>query len=61
MPPVPAQEIPFHDEIGTVVRKAILPTILSNFKKAREANPDTKNKSASNMPREKVPTDPKDA
>jgi len=61
MPPVPVQEIPFHKEIGTVVRKAILPTILSNLKRAREADSDEKNKKASAMPSEKMPANSNDA
>ncbi|KAF8520402.1 hypothetical protein BU17DRAFT_14519, partial [Hysterangium stoloniferum] len=34
MPSIPIHEIPFFDDIGMVVRKAILPTIVANFRKA---------------------------
>ncbi|KIM76980.1 hypothetical protein PILCRDRAFT_825736 [Piloderma croceum F 1598] len=61
IPPVPVQEIPFHKEIGTVVRKAILPTILSNLKRAREADSNEENKKVSAMPSEKMPTNSNDA
>ncbi|KAK0460021.1 uncharacterized protein EV420DRAFT_246831 [Desarmillaria tabescens] len=38
MPPVPAHEIPFKDDIGRVVRTLLLPTILSNYEHSRESN-----------------------
>ncbi|KAJ7920182.1 hypothetical protein B0H13DRAFT_1987346 [Mycena leptocephala] len=34
MPPVPAADIPFKDDIGKVVRTVLLPTILKNWKRA---------------------------
>ncbi|KAJ7462528.1 hypothetical protein FB451DRAFT_1266935 [Mycena latifolia] len=34
MPPVPAADIPFKDEIGKVVRTVLLPTILRNWKRS---------------------------
>jgi hypothetical protein len=42
-------------------QKAILPTILSNLKRAREADSDEKNKKASAMPSEKMPANSDDA
>jgi len=37
IPPNPIPEIPFSNGMGMVVRKAILPTIMLNFKKAKAA------------------------
>ena len=61
MPDVPIAQIPFSDELGTVVRKAILPTILKNFQKARDSDPEAKKKAMSERPSGGAPDDPKDA
>jgi hypothetical protein len=42
-------------------QKAILPTILSNLKRAREADSNEENKKVSAMPSEKIPTNSNDA
>ncbi|KZP16644.1 hypothetical protein FIBSPDRAFT_865791 [Athelia psychrophila] len=60
MPDVPIAQIPFSDELGTVVRKAVLPTILANFQRARDVDPEAKNKSGG-PPSKEAPDDPKDA
>lgn len=50
MPPIPAHEMPFKDDIGRVVRTLLLPTILSNYERSREGDaenlPSTDAKSA---------------
>ncbi|KAF7982600.1 hypothetical protein HWV62_27626 [Athelia sp. TMB] len=61
MPDIPIAQIPFSDELGTVVRKAILPTILKNFQNARDADPEAKKKAMSERPSGGAPDDPKDA
>ncbi|PBK95746.1 hypothetical protein ARMGADRAFT_925197 [Armillaria gallica] len=38
MPPIPAHEMPFKDDIGRVVRTLLLPTILSNYERSREGD-----------------------
>ncbi|KAK7451190.1 hypothetical protein VKT23_012522 [Stygiomarasmius scandens] len=57
MPDVPVQQIPFKNEIGQVVRKLILPTILSNFQRAREGNVHA----GSQPPAHEAPTEPSQA
>ncbi|THU87068.1 hypothetical protein K435DRAFT_762888 [Dendrothele bispora CBS 962.96] len=54
MPDVPVEQIPFKDEMGKVVRKLILPTILSNFQRAREGSIHA----GSKPPAEAAPTEP---
>ncbi|KAH8926611.1 hypothetical protein BT69DRAFT_1331109, partial [Atractiella rhizophila] len=62
MPDLPIQDIPFKDDIGKVVRTAILPTILKNFQKARDADPNIPDSNKkSKPPSEKAPDDHKDA
>ncbi|KIK68344.1 hypothetical protein GYMLUDRAFT_80817 [Collybiopsis luxurians FD-317 M1] len=58
MPDMPVEQIPFKDEIGKVVRTLILPTILSNFQRARSGG----NVDAGNQPPAKeAPSGPDDA
>ncbi|KAF8578126.1 hypothetical protein K439DRAFT_1362995 [Ramaria rubella] len=49
-PGIPVHQIPFAENIGQVVRKAIFPTIFANFRNAREAG--NIDKSPSMMPKE---------
>ncbi|KAF5362766.1 hypothetical protein D9758_011720 [Tetrapyrgos nigripes] len=53
MPNVPVEQIPFKDEIGKVVRKLLLPTILSNFQRARKGSIHA----GSKPPAHEAPTD----
>ncbi|KAF9078583.1 hypothetical protein BDP27DRAFT_1309824 [Rhodocollybia butyracea] len=57
MPDVPVEQIPFKDEIGKVVRTLILPTILSNFQRARAGKFDAGN----HPPAKETPSGPTDA
>ncbi|KAJ3768326.1 hypothetical protein FB446DRAFT_817149, partial [Lentinula raphanica] len=43
MPDMPVEQIPFKDDIGKVVRTLILPTIFSNFQRARAGTIDAGN------------------
>jgi hypothetical protein len=57
MPDVPVEQIPFKDEIGKVVRTLILPTIFSNFQRARAGKADAGNA----PPAKEAPSGPNDA
>ncbi|KAE9405529.1 hypothetical protein BT96DRAFT_326944 [Gymnopus androsaceus JB14] len=55
MPDLPVEQIPFKDEIGKVVRTLILPTIFSNFQRARAG------KIENEPPANDAPSGPNDA
>ncbi|KAF5355403.1 hypothetical protein D9757_012554 [Collybiopsis confluens] len=57
MPDVPVEQIPFKEDIGKVVRTLILPTILSNFQRARSG----KLESGNQPPAKETPSGPNDA
>ncbi|KAJ3746581.1 hypothetical protein DFH05DRAFT_963567 [Lentinula detonsa] len=57
MPDMPVDQIPFKDEIGKVVRTLILPTIFSNFQRARAGKIDAGNQ----PPAKEAPSGPNDA
>ncbi|KAJ7699300.1 hypothetical protein B0H17DRAFT_306718 [Mycena rosella] len=42
MPPMPATEIPFQDDIGKVIRTVVLPTIFKNWQRAHGIEPNEK-------------------
>ncbi|KAJ4490009.1 hypothetical protein J3R30DRAFT_3746956 [Lentinula aciculospora] len=57
MPDLPVEQIPFKDDIGKVVRTLILPTIFSNFQRARAGKRDA----GSGPPAKEAPSGPDDA
>ncbi|KAJ3999719.1 hypothetical protein F5050DRAFT_851599 [Lentinula boryana] len=57
MPDMPVDQIPFKDEIGKVVRTLIMPTIFSNFQRARAGKIDAGNQ----PPAKEAPSGPNDA
>ncbi|KAJ3811860.1 hypothetical protein F5876DRAFT_75431 [Lentinula aff. lateritia] len=57
MPDLPVEQIPFKDDIGKVVRTLILPTIFSNFQRARAGKVDAGNQ----PPAKEAPSGPADA
>jgi hypothetical protein len=57
MPDLPVEQIPFKDEIGKVVRTLILPTIFSNFQRARSGDMSAGN----GPPAKNAPSGPDDA
>ncbi|KAJ3764452.1 hypothetical protein EV360DRAFT_77397 [Lentinula raphanica] len=57
MPDMPVEQIPFKDDIGKVVRTLILPTIFSNFQRARAGTIDAGNQ----PPAKEAPSGPHDA
>ncbi|KAJ7611169.1 hypothetical protein FB45DRAFT_1037506 [Roridomyces roridus] len=57
MPDLPVEQIPFKDEIGSVVRTLILPTIFANLQRAREGRVDA----GSEPPAKEAPKGPEDA
>ncbi|KAH7869525.1 uncharacterized protein C8R40DRAFT_1176669 [Lentinula edodes] len=57
MPDLPVEQIPFKDDIGKVVRTLILPTIFSNFQRARAGKVDAGNQ----PPAKEAPSGPDDA
>lgn len=55
----PLHHIPFSDDLGDVVRKAVLPAILADFQRAREA--DLEGNRSGERPSGGPPSDPEDA
>ncbi|KAJ7699635.1 hypothetical protein B0H17DRAFT_1049098 [Mycena rosella] len=50
MPPVPATEIPFQDDIGKVIRTVVLPTIFKNWQRSHGIEPNEKNEPKTDEP-----------